>query len=476
MTAPDNEPKRSGESDAAAHPPDVADAGREAAPTDVEPGAAPPERTADPRPDNAAETGAAETWSDASASRETPESNAGGVPPQPPVAPGIVERSRDWSIPAVVAAFIAGVALVLAGYVALNHGKLRASDQARSYAPTTMQIARGSGQIDRGVLVARAPGTDPLIVSVITDFRAQDLATIAWDVSGVPANADVRLLFSSDTLRRVHNRPLAVEDGRVLPIALAGDRNWLGRITGLAIAVQAPGATVQIRGVTAKPQSAGQLLTDRLAEWFAFEGWTGTSINSITGGAASQSLPLPVPIVLGAALAVAMLAAVRRLRPAAIRQSLALVVACVFIAAWAVVDARWTVHLARQVAATWERYQGLADDARRAAAEDGELAAFIDKVKAALPPEPTRVLVLSQAHYFRGRAGWHLLPHRALWEPVSDAAPPPGRLAAGDHVVIWQRPGIQYDAATQRLRFDNGVELGARLVVSDRGAALFAIL
>ena len=49
-------------------------------------------------------------------------------------------------------------------------------------------------------------------------------------------------------------------------------------------------------------------------------------------------------------------------------------------------------------------------------------------------------------------------------------------LAAGDHVLIWQRPGIQYDTATQRLRFDNGVELGARLVVSDRGAALFAVL
>ena len=35
-------------------------------------------------------------------------------------------------------------------------------------------------------------------------------------------------------------------------------------------------------------------LRDRIGEWLAFEGWTGTSINTVTGGADVQGLPLPL--------------------------------------------------------------------------------------------------------------------------------------------------------------------------------------
>lgn len=382
---------------------------------------------------------------------------------------------KDRSPIAVAIAYVTGLALVLAAYLAFNTTTIRAADNSRSYAATAMQIARGTGQVERGTLIARAPDGEALIVSVVTDFRARDLGSVAWDASGLPPNADVRLLFSSDYRRRVFNRPLVVEDGRVLPISLAGDRDWLGRITGLAIAVRAPGAAVQIRGVSARPQSAGQLLADRVQEWFAFEGWTGTSINTVTGGASSQSLPLTVPVALAALFAIAALALARRFARRWIAHGLPTLAAFVFVASWALLDVRWTANLARQVAATWERYQGLGVDERLRAAEDGDLAAFIEKAKASMPAEPARVLVLAQAHYFRGRAGWHLLPHRAYWEPVSDVAPAPGVLHAGDFVLVWQRPGLAYDPATRRLRFDNGVELDAALVAGERGAALFAI-
>ena len=92
-----------------------------------------------------------------------------------------------------------------------------------------------------------------------------------------------------------------------------------------------------------------------------------------------------------------------------------------------------------------------------------------------MPPDPQRVLVLAQAHYFRGRASWHLLPHRVAWEPVRDLAPAQGMLHAGDYVLVWRRPGAQYDAANERVRFDNGVELPAKALLVDQGSALFAI-
>jgi hypothetical protein len=42
-------------------------------------------------------------------------------------------------------------------------------------------------------------------------------------------------------------------------------------------------------------------------------------------------------------------------------------------------------------------------------------------------------------------------------------------------VLVWRRPGAQYDAVNERVRFDNGVELPAKALLVDRGSALFAI-
>ena len=60
--------------------------------------------------------------------------------------------------------------------------------------------------------------------------------------------------------------------------------------------------TIRVRGVTAKSQSAVQIVRDRSAEWFKLESWTGTSINAVNGGAAAQSLPLPVVVTVAALL------------------------------------------------------------------------------------------------------------------------------------------------------------------------------
>jgi hypothetical protein len=83
--------------------------------------------------------------------------------------------------------------------------------------------------------------------------------------------------------------------------------------------------------------------------------------------------------------------------------------------------------------------------------------------------------VLAEAHYFRGRAAWHLLPHRVWWEPARDVAPAPGMLRPGDYVLVWRRPGAQFDAARGSVRFDNGVEVAATALLVERGSALFAV-
>ena len=50
--------------------------------------------------------------------------------------------------------------------------------------------------------------------------------------------------------------------------------------------------------------------------------------------------------------------------------------------------------------------------------------AFIEKARAQLPQEPARVFVAADAHYFRGRAAYHLYPHNVYFEPFDNAVPP----------------------------------------------------
>ena len=64
-----------------------------------------------------------------------------------------------------------------------------------------------------------------------------------------------------------------------------------------------------------------------------------------------------------------------------------------------------------------------------------------------LPREPARVFVVADADYFRGRAAYHLYPHNVLFDPYHNAVPPADRLRAGDWLVVYQRRGVQYDAA-----------------------------
>ena len=426
------------------------------------------EPDADPPPGDPAQ--------DVATASAVPPAGPGAASDRPaPVAPP--SGPRDRTVVASIVAFAIGIVLAMAAYVVANNGSFRAASAPKAWGAEKMNVARGTGRLEGNVLVARAPANDVLIVSLQTDFRARDLSAVAWEIADVPPGGDVRLLFQSDyTPKRVHNRPLVVEDGRVLPASLAGDAEWLGRITGLAIAVNAPGATVRVRGVAARSQGAAQIVRDRFAEWFKLESWTGTSINAVTGGADAQSLPLPVVVTVAALIALAALAVVRRFAPAAFPRGTIAIAVALFVLAWTVLDVRWTVNLARQVAETVERYGGKDAAERARSAEDGDLVAFLDKAKTLLPAEPQRVVVLAQAHYFRGRAGWHLLPHRVLWEPARDVPPQAGLLRAGDYVVVWQRPGTQFDAANGRLRFENGVELPAKLLLTDRGSAVFAIL
>ena len=147
----------------------------------------------------------------------------------------------------------------------------------------------------------------------------------------------------------------------------------------------------------------------------------------------------------------------------------------VALVAWFVLDARWTFNLVREARATAARYAGKDADAKHLAGDDRDLFAFIEKARSQLPREPVRVFVVADADFFRGRAAYHLYPHNVWFDPYRNVVPPADQLHAGDWLVVYQRRGVQYDAARHSLRWDGGVTVPVELKLLDHGGALFVV-
>ena len=270
--------------------------------------------------------------------------------------------------------------------------------------------------------------------------------------------------------------PVAIESGRLRPVLLAGNPAWLGRIGGIALAIRAPlTGPLRIEGVSARPMGAPQILAERVREWLVFEPFSGVSINTIAGGAEWQELPLPALVALAVALATLFLWGMRRRLPQVYAYSGISTLALLFAFAWFVLDARWIANLAQQTRSTLAQYGGKSMHDKHVAADDGALYAFVEKARAAMPAAPARVFVAASTPYLRGRAAYHLFPHNVWFEPVQDVLPRPDWLRTGDWLLVYQRHGIQYNAAQKSLRWDNGAAVGADLRLLEPGAALFQI-
>ena len=293
----------------------------------------------------------------------------------------------------------------------------------------------------------------------------------------MPDGADVRMLWTTDIAPgRTNVAPVTVESGRLLPVLLTKNPDWVGRVKGIGLAVRTPSSEpFRIESVSAKPMGVPQVVAEHVREWLTFEPFDGASINTIAGGADLQDLPLPPLAALAVALATLLLWVVHRKLPRVYAHGPAYTLAALFALAWFALDARWIANLVRQTGVTLTRYEGMAIRDKHAADDDGQLYLFIEKVRAAMPAAPARIFVAANAPYLRGRAAYHLYPHNVWFEPSRDVLPRPEWLRAGDWLLVYQRRGVQYDPARKSLRWDNGATVGADLKLLEPGAALFQI-
>lgn len=375
-------------------------------------------------------------------------------------------------------AFAVAVVVCLAIYLALSvPGSWFPSASTQTVGARSLTVARGTAALDGDALAVSGVDAGGLaVISARTELRSADYPIVAWTGFGFAENADVRMLWQSDYApNKLNSIRVPIVAGRLSPVTMSKDAGWVGRITGVALAIRGPLAEpVHVVSVSLKPGGAFGALGDRLREWLAFEHWSGTSINTITGGAEVQELPLPTLLVIAAAIAATAWFALawRRRRLAAFPAVLALL----FLAAWVLLDAQWFANLARQLAETRAQYGGKDWRERHLAAEDAQLFAFVEKARGKLPQTPVRIFVVADAPYFRGRGAYHLYPHNVLFDPFRNSVPNPASLHSGDYLLVYHRRGLQYNAEEKKVKLEQGDPVPAEALLVEPGAALFKIL
>ncbi len=370
------------------------------------------------------------------------------TPPQPDsptVAPAVVAGETRRDIVALGSLFLAALALCVLAYLAFAvPGPWLPSAKPLAWGAHDLKLARGTGRLVRDELFVTAPdATSTTVISVVADLRSSDYAAIAWIAIDVPENVQASLLWQTDYApTKINSVPLPIESGRLLPVLLVKEPQWIGRIKGIALAFR--GNFTQpmiIRGVQAKPLGAGEVLSDRAHEWMAFESWRGSSINTVMGGADFQELPLPLLLAAATALATLALALMHRFRPAWLSARVGMALAAFFVGAWLLLDMRWAWNLARQAQSTSGQFGGKSWEEKRVNNDDGPLFAFAQKALKVLPEHPARIFVVADEHYFRGRAAYHLYPHNVYFDPRNNLMPTADQLRPGDWLLVFIAKG-----------------------------------
>jgi hypothetical protein len=193
-----------------------------------------------------------------------------------------------------------------------------------------------------------------------------------------------------------------------------------------------------VEGVTvAQPMEFEDLLNNLAGDWLKLEPWSGRSINFHAGIQSSNRLISPVLLVaLWVGLASLLFSLLWRRHSA--HQFMA-GLAILFLTGWLVLDMRWQRQLSSRLVETYERYGHLPITERQKAMPDAQIASAVDRLRQALPEQPTRLLILvnDPNGYVTNRVRYHFLPNRVY---ATDRLPSPGRIHEGDHILVMAHP------------------------------------
>lgn len=387
-----------------------------------------------------------------------------------------LHTARDWLKPAAFALAVAAAGWIGAYLWFAVPGKLFSSAPAHRFTGAQMKITRGTGVADKSNFIVAA--TDASGIAVITidtpNLDAADYRRIRWRAVSVDPEATLVTAWrSASSPGKTLTAPVTVH-GADLHVSRPAPPEWSGRIEGIALTIH--GTLRQplfIQEVRIDAMGAGDIIADRLDDWFDFRHWNGLSINAAVGG--PQEQPVWMPIVAAVIALTAILIVLTRGRGRMTRSGQKLAIVVIVATAWIVLDARWLWGRMHQTAATASTFAGKTPRDKHIADVDGYVYAFAEQLTARLPKTPVRIYIASDDQYFGGRLAYHLYPHNANMNREWGGLPAPDRLKAGEYVVVFRRRNVQYDPANRMLSWDQQAPVPVDILIAHQGNAAFRL-
>jgi cell division protein FtsB len=336
------------------------------------------------------------------------------------------------------------------------YGQLAASSAQRQIAGAELELKQGTGEVSDDAFEVRAPAVrdSVLVLSPPLDLAASVHGRLQWALEGLPPNAGLSLVWSTSAVpgRPQSYRPTATE--RAAGEAdLSEQPGWSGQVGRIGLLIQGPlPGPVRIESLGLAPARGGcvTLLEGLRSSWSYREPWSQRSINASMG---LEPRPFGLSAVLAVTLWVVLAILIHQLLCRRCSARARIISALFFLLlGWLALDLRWQGQLWARLAHTQETYAALDQEARWRAGENGALFALVERLRAELPAEPARVLVLSDdpGGYLSGRLRYHLLPHRT--DAGLARLPNPGEVAPGDYLfVLTTVTSVDYDRANQVL-------------------------
>ena len=148
----------------------------------------------------------------------------------------------------------------------------------------------------------------------------------------------------------------------------------------------------------------------------------------------------------------------------------------IFLGGWVLLDLRWQASLWRDLVDQGLPFAGKTSEEKHQAAEDSTLFALVEKMKAALPAPPARVVLFCDNTAICSRAAFFLYPHNVYRASEWLATPAdPALLRTGDYLLLVYSRMVGYDPGRHVVVWPNGATRPADPIALQAEALLLRI-
>jgi hypothetical protein len=223
------------------------------------------------------------------------------------------------------------------------------------------------------------------------------------------------------------------------------------------------------------PQATGALLAATYDAWRAYRPWVTQSINNYT---AVDTYAIPFAPVPTAALWLALSLLFYGVLLAICRTKRTFdwhVVGGVTLACWISLDAFWQIRLLHQLIDTHHQFFGKSPHEKLAAAQDGELYAFISRGLARVESPSPRFFLGTSDDYLGVRGSYHLYPGNVFWKRHGPELPDTEYLRTGDFIVIVRPSTSEYHRRENLLCWPESGCINAEPILVEHAGGFFRV-